>query len=230
MWLENRDITDSDKFKRWFGDSIIRDENGPIPVYHGTQGKPFDKFDKNHTSTGRFDPEHSRGVISFTFTLEYGKRYAGANYQGREREGLIKNFPHSRVIEAYLRIRNPFDYRKPDHRKLLIDHLRKWFDNFARTKAHFLNPDHKIGQEQGVNQENREEKIKEYIEKEMSYRIELLENGEWSLLENYPFLKGNGFDGVYTFEKDRLHIHVLEPDQIWIVKQTGVKDFWDAEQ
>ena len=225
-WLENKDVTESEEFKKWFQGSILVDDNGkPIPVFHGTQQRPFEKFSKEITTTGRHDPRAARGVISFAFDFEYAStRYGGLRKDPEETKKTLGYFPHGRTIEAYLKLTNPFDYRKSEHREILFGLCAKNTDEWARTKARFLDPSTDRGKELGVTQENREEQIRAYVDEQVEKCKKYVTEGHWSYLEDPPFLRRFGFDGVYTFEFDQLHVHVLDADQIWVVKQTYNQD------
>ena len=74
-------------FEEWFGNSILRDEEGnPLKMYHGT-GKEFDAFSKDFIgSTGAYEG------YGFNFTPD----------EHRARSYNAKN-----VIEAYLKVENP---------------------------------------------------------------------------------------------------------------------------
>jgi hypothetical protein len=226
-WLENKDITETEEFKKWFAGSILKDENGdPIPVYHGTQARPFDKFDSSRTTTGRIDKQAARGVFSFTFSFDYAAmKYAGLRKDNPEKtKEKLQYFPHGRTIEAYLRVTNPFDFRKREHLQPLIDYRRKETDEWARTKARFLRPGEESANQRGITEENREQKIKEYVDKQVADFAKWASEGQYAQLEAPTYLKRNGFDAVYTMEFDQLHIHVLDSDQIWIVKQQYNRD------
>ena len=74
-------------FEKWFGNSVLKDENGnPIKMYHGTDAQ-FDAFSKDFIgSTGAFEG------YGFNFTPHYS---SAAHYNSKN------------VIEAYLRVENP---------------------------------------------------------------------------------------------------------------------------
>lgn len=53
--------TETEAFKRWFGDSKVVDADGkPLVVYHGTKSQPFKVFD---TELSWFSPEQSRSKL-----------------------------------------------------------------------------------------------------------------------------------------------------------------------
>ena len=90
---ENRDnrnlniIKESNTFEEWFGNSVLRDENGkPIKMYHGTDSE-FNAFSKDFI--GRNGSYEGYG-FNFTPFISRAQSYNSKN-----------------VIEAYLRVNNP---------------------------------------------------------------------------------------------------------------------------
>lgn len=211
VWL-SEGVERDPKFKAWFAGSILKKSNGkPIPVYHGTQAPDFDKF----KATGSY----KRGLFSFsldpTLAQEYAGRYDRTPELTKER---LMNFPKGRVYEVYLNVKKPFDFRLNDHREMLMQDIFEKVNDFARNKAKFLDPNDSLGKERGVTEENREVRIRMYIGGELEDAFKKIRDGLWAYLEKPDFLKKHGFDSVYTFEFERLNIHVLSEDQIWVNK------------
>lgn len=89
-----RDITQTEAFKRWFGDSKVVDENGqPLVVYHGTDQK-FSAFDQSLIGTGLDANIGGLGMSGSGFYFTPDKETA-------EGYGQI-------TIAAYLAVKNPF--------------------------------------------------------------------------------------------------------------------------
>jgi len=89
----------SEAFKRWFAGSKVVDEDGePLVVYHGTAAD-FSSFD-----VSRIGESTDAGTLGagfyFTTSYEAAQSYANAD---AERTGGTPN-----VIQAYLRIKNPY--------------------------------------------------------------------------------------------------------------------------
>lgn len=83
--------TDTEAFKKWFGDSKVVDADGnPLVVYHGTD-KDFEEFDKSFIGIGG----------GFWF----GSAYTASKFTGISEDG--KN-----VIPVYLSIKNPYIHDK----------------------------------------------------------------------------------------------------------------------
>lgn len=92
-----QDITETDNFKKWFGNSKVVDENGkPLICYHGTN-REFSEF-KPSNIVGR---SHDAGFYGdgyyFTFNTWKPKLSKGeASYYGKK------------VMEVYIKAENPF--------------------------------------------------------------------------------------------------------------------------
>lgn len=97
------DLTQTQAFKDWFGDSKVVDENGePLKVYHGT-GSEFEEFDLAHSGEN-----YSEGQGAFFFT---NKRSRAENYAALA-TGDFNN--PGQVMEVYLKIENPYTVNAPE--------------------------------------------------------------------------------------------------------------------
>lgn len=88
--------TETRQFKRWFKDSKVVDEDGkPLVMYHGTHAEngDFHVFD--------YSKAVKRGGLGLK-ALGAGNYFTATHLSGNERYG-------SRVIEAYLSIKHPFE-------------------------------------------------------------------------------------------------------------------------
>jgi hypothetical protein len=95
-------ITESENFKKWFGDSRVVDESGePLVVYHGT-ASDFEAFDVDEVgSTFEIDDFG----FYFTSSEETADRYADAAQVKAGQKGA-KGDP--RTIPTYLSMQNPW--------------------------------------------------------------------------------------------------------------------------
>jgi hypothetical protein len=88
--------TQSEAFKKWFGNSkVVGDDGEPLVVYHGTHAE-FVSFDK--TSIGEFGP-----AIYFSSNADDAATYAS----GRGREG------NANIMPVYLSLQNPLEVTDP---------------------------------------------------------------------------------------------------------------------
>ncbi len=87
--------TDSEAFKKWFGDSKVVDADGkPLVVYHGTEAD-FSEFSLNKSGTNHFQGENA---LFFTSDTASASNYA-RNASGRNGSPS--------VIPVYLSLQNP---------------------------------------------------------------------------------------------------------------------------
>jgi hypothetical protein len=122
-------VTDTDKFRNWFGNSVTHTDGEPHVLYTGTSK------DKDFTS-------HNVGRHGAWFTRdpEVASQYAEQNdSQGYKREGfkLTPTNTASRVIPAYVKAENPYTGELPE--EYLRDNYKAaqsdWFDTL-RAKGH----------------------------------------------------------------------------------------------
>ncbi|MFX4850199.1 hypothetical protein ABTB67_18855, partial [Acinetobacter baumannii] len=72
-------ITETEAFKKWFGDSKVVDEEGkPLVVYHGSPSGDIRQFDgsKEGSNTGESDEHHGLGGFYFTPDANTADTYA----------------------------------------------------------------------------------------------------------------------------------------------------------
>jgi len=85
--------TKAKAFKEWFGDSKVVDKKGkPLAVYHGAQSD-FDEFDSAKAGSNA--------------------SFAGNGFYFSENEKIARSysFEDGKIIEAYLKVKNPFDFK-----------------------------------------------------------------------------------------------------------------------
>lgn len=107
---ENKQVTDTNEFLKWFGDSKVTNDDGqPLVVYHGTP-EIFDAFDPK--KAGGHDVEGA----GFYFTSDKTEASGYANGASRINKESDNTGP---VHEVYLKIENPIplegdpeDYRQ----------------------------------------------------------------------------------------------------------------------
>jgi|GEM_PF-5345762 len=102
--------TDTAKFKRWFGDSqVVNNDGTPRVMYHGTAATGVREFSGNRGSAGHF-----------AFEPELANDYADAGYADAQDNGLDEEYGDGAVVyPVYLSAQNIFDARKPEHRQAI---------------------------------------------------------------------------------------------------------------
>ena len=96
--------TSSAQFKRWFGNSVVKNEDGtPKVVYHGT-GAEFTAFSKEKigTSTGNI------GIFGKGFYFTNSEKYA--DYYNRT-DGIPSQKGVGKTLSVYLSMQNPFEWQ-----------------------------------------------------------------------------------------------------------------------
>jgi len=99
--------TDSEAFKKWFGDSKVVDKTGqPLMVYHGTT-RSFEAFDLSKTGEATLS-EDSKGAFFFTTKPEVADDFAGYMYFTPDGENVEKSYSlGANIIPVYLKLENP---------------------------------------------------------------------------------------------------------------------------
>jgi hypothetical protein len=102
--------TETEAFKRWFGDSKVVDAAGkPRVVYHGT-ARDFTSFsqDAQGDNFGDYEGAFPRDGFWFTDTPSNATWYANVSANGLE--GERAGSPGQQVLPVYLSIQNPYVY------------------------------------------------------------------------------------------------------------------------
>ncbi len=99
--IVNEDQTESEAFRRWFGDSKVRDASGkPLVVFHGTTQDVQGAFDLKKTGT-RTGNKYGNGSVFFKSNPVAASAYAAE--PGRD----IHPIDQPNVIPAYLSLQDP---------------------------------------------------------------------------------------------------------------------------
>lgn len=125
--------TDTEAFRRWFGDSKVVDPEGnPLRVYHGTQ-KDFESFDSSRpgiTDIGLGPVETEREGLFFSDDPSFAGSFATQGQHG------ALGGAGGRIVPTYLSIKRPLDLaeggvRAADIPRLLAQGLdRNWVENY----------------------------------------------------------------------------------------------------
>lgn len=170
-----------DRFERWFtGSKIVNPDGSPMMVYHGTKHH-FDAFEPNELGLIFFSPHHGT-ARQFSLINDPTARFG------------IRS---ERVIKAYLRAVNPFDYSNETHQEALFDRLdfEKVIEQYyANDKSNF-----------------KQRLLPEHV-------CNLIRRGSWTVLETPEVLKtirDLGHDALYLVEFGEPTIAVFENGQVW---------------
>jgi hypothetical protein len=113
-----KNVTNTPKFKKWFGNSKIIDEDGsPKVMYHGTS------FDISHFKPGQGN------AIFVTDNPKVAENFA----RDAEIKAPLGVYPN--IIPVYVKSEKPFDYENPNH----LDKLSMYFGDDSITMEEIAN-------------------------------------------------------------------------------------------
>ena len=106
--LARPEVTQTDAFKRWFGDSVVRDEDGtPKLVYHGTRAEEnFQEFRPGDIGIHTGTAEQAAARVS-PFSAETGKDLFLDEPRFRVGDRVMLPGDRARLIPLYLQLENP---------------------------------------------------------------------------------------------------------------------------
>lgn len=137
----------SDAFQSWFGGSaVVNPDGSPMIVYHGTEGRRFNKFDPKRIGTGKDDNAFMNGVGFFGRGFYFTSNEVRASQYGMTR------------IPVFLSLQNPFVI--PDE-ETLADATTRAFG--APVPARELYDRLRAEGFDGVVKRDRSEYLSEYI-------------------------------------------------------------------
>jgi hypothetical protein len=178
-------LTDTDAFKRWFGDSKVVDSAGrPLRMYHGSTHNHIRKFEVGYNSWGNKDFSGNHKVVSFTSDPNFAENYAGDIRPDRK----------PTIYPVYIRSVNPGDFRKPEHCEMVTKYQ---LDNFNR----FID---KVTNDPNVSHIWTPEKIEKKLSEERTIWNNEIPNGSWMFWERPKMWKHFGWDGAWARE-DSFH-------------------------
>lgn len=102
----------SEAFRKWFGDSVVVDEQGrPLVVYHGT-GRSFDAFERGRGSRG--DAGQGSHIVD-TGWFGSGFYFTPSGRVASHWADVRKTDEERNVMPVYLALRNPLVVDRPDY-------------------------------------------------------------------------------------------------------------------
>jgi hypothetical protein len=115
------DQTETEAFKRWFGDSKVVDADGkPLVLYHGT-GRDFSVF------------RRSGGAIFLTPDVDFAASFAESSATENDISDDGFEYAGANVMPVYVAAKNPFDYENTEHVEAVFDHVDR-YQKGAATK------------------------------------------------------------------------------------------------
>ena len=209
----NKPLYREGAFQKWFGNSVVRNENGtPKVMYHGTsqdihEFKPKQAgaiFVTDNPNFAHSFAEMSEGymqqqILKSLSEEEFIKLDKQADaiakkkgtFPGDELNALLQErLPsYANIIPVYVSAQKPFDYENLAH----IEEIRAEFNKLYREPLSVKN----------------------------------IRSGEWSTIESKEVqaaIKAAGFDGFYVMEGGKKNLAVYEPSQIKSIFNKGTYD------
>lgn len=196
-----------EKFRRWFGKSVVKDGLNPRICYHGSPDD-IKFFDPKFTGKGM-----DASGIGFYFTsgTDDADRYIGGS-DDRNKEGYGGN-----VMPVYLKIQKPIRFEKQplmtetQVRKLLGNiHIRKAYTQFIKD-----NYDVDFEGFAKCSQEYRQGHVgSELISASFSIFNDVYADSEVAHMFPELFKSATGYDGIIRGNSETIHYIVFSPTQI----------------
>lgn len=181
----------SEAFRRWFGSSEIRNDDGsPKLMYHGT-GANITSFRAKQA-----------GAIFLTDEPIFAQAYADASTDWLRARNMDAG---QNILPVYVKAERPFDYDNPEHRERVIADILSGPDSMIR-------PDGKAAVKSSVGLPTLWDAAA--LE---SGLVDPVGTGNWSLIEKPWFqrsLRRQGFDGFWVNEGSFKNLGVYEPTQV----------------
>lgn len=213
----DKKVTNTDAFKDWFGDSVIRNPDGtPKIMYHGT-ARDIGTFRPKQAGAIFIteDPDFAESFSDTSETFVVNELYASlsdkeknsiddqarkiAKKEGTsfddELLGLLKDRLPTRanVMPLYVRAEAPFDYKNDEDVQGVIDYIEQYKTPEELYEAF-----------------NRDIDVLDNLRSE-------IEAGSWLTIENpvvQEAIKFNRHDGFYVREGGRKNLAVYDPNQV----------------
>jgi len=220
----NKPLYKEGAFQKWFGNSVVRNENGtPKVMYHGTSQDIHEFRPKQAGAifvTDNPNFAHSFAEMSEGYMMAHAKQNMSEaelnDIRARaqkiaDKEGtsfadelftlLKESLPsNANIMPVYVSAQNPFDFSNPKHLAAIREHI----DEAVKGKL-------------TVNKRPQE----------TLYTANRISQGSWDTIESKEVqaaIKAAGFDGFYVMEGGRKNLAVYEPSQIKSIFNKGTYD------
>jgi len=220
----NKPLYKEGAFQKWFGNSVVRNENGtPKVMYHGTSQDIHEFRPKQAGAifvTDNPNFAHSFAEMSEGYMMAHAKQNMSEaelnDIRARaqkiaDKEGtsfadelftlLKESLPsNANIMPVYVSAQNPFDFSNPEHLAAIREHI----DEAVKGKL-------------TVNKRPQE----------TLYTANRISQGSWDTIESKEVqaaIKAAGFDGFYVMEGGRKNLAVYEPTQIKSIFNKGTYD------
>lgn len=212
----NESLIDSNNFKKWFGNSVVKDNEGnPLILYHGTPSTTpeITEFDSSKASNNYGEDT----LIYATDSKEMAEVFSKDYIEGNLNFTRILTGKKGRVYPLYMRLEHPMDFRNLTDRD--IETLTQAYIEYRKDL--------------GENEDNIEEiknNYKEEIKRNSKFGVDFVKDRHLSYLVHPRYIhifKENGYDGIICpMEKHggvegALEYAVISPNQIKSIDNQG---------
>ena len=216
----NESMTDSKEFKKWFGNSVVKDSAGnPLVLYHGTPSTTpeITVFDSSKASNNYGEDT----LIYATDSKEMAERFSRDTTEGSLNFTRKLTGKKGKVYPLYMKLEHPMDFRN------LTDK-----DTEALTQA-YLEYKKDRGETEDQTEEELKKKYLEEIKKDSTFGADFVKDRHLRLLVHPKYIhifKEYGYDGIicpmeeWNGIKGALEYAVISPNQIKSIDNIGTFD------
>ena len=213
-------MTDSKEFKKWFGNSVVKDSAGnPLVLYHGTPSTTpeITVFDSSKASNNYGEDT----LIYATDSKEMAERFSRDTTEGSLSFTRKLTGKKGKVYPLYMKLEHPMDFRN------LTDK-----DTEALTQA-YLEYKKDRGETEDQTEEELKKKYLEEIKKDSTFGADFVKDRHLRLLVHPKYIhifKEYGYDGIicpmeeWNGIKGALEYAVISPNQIKSIDNIGTFD------
>lgn len=212
----NESLIDSNNFKKWFGNSVVKDNEGnPLILYHGTPSTTpeITEFDSSKASNNYGEDT----LIYATDSKEMAEFFSMDTTEGSLNFTKKLTGNKGKVYPLYMRLEHPMDFRNLTDRD--IEALTQAYIEYKRDLG-----------ESKDNIEDIKNKYKEEIKKDFEFGVDFVKDRHLSYLVHPKYIhifKEYGYDGIICPMreqegiKDALEYAVISPNQIKSIDNQG---------
>ena len=211
----NESQTYSDDFKRWFGNSVVRDNNGnPLVLYHGTPSTTPDITEFNSSRASNNSGEDT--LIYATDSKEMAEVFSMDSKEGKSNLTRTLTGEKGKVYPLYMRLEHPMDFRNLEDKD--IDVLVEAYLEYKKD----------LGEDKDLKE--IENKYREEIKQDSKFGVDFVKSKHLRLLVHPRYIhifKEHGYDGIicpmeeFRGVKGALEYAVISPNQIKSIDNQG---------
>ena len=216
----NESLTDSKEFRKWFGNSVVKDSAGnPLILYHGTPSTTpeITVFDSSKASNNYGEDT----LIYATDSKEMAETFSMDTTEGSLNFTRKLTGTKGKVYPLYMRLEHPMDFRnltEEDMDTLIQAHIEYRKDR---------------GETENLTEEELKKKYLEEIKKDSTFGADFVKDRHLGLLVHPRYIhifKEHGYDGIicpmeeWNGIKEALEYAVISSNQIKSIDNTGTFD------